>query len=70
MERSNPLDIEMDNFKEGQKSNKDIQKHLSFKVVSDVRKKPRGKTSRPGYTLDCERRLSNLKREFKSNLDS
>ena len=45
------------------------KKALGFKVVRDVKKKPKGKSTRMEYTLDCERRLYYLKKDFNNNFD-
>ena len=66
-------DIAMDQFKEG--GGKDGQgpkgkRQLDFKVMRDIKRKPKSKKNRVDYTLDCERRLTNLKRELTANLDN
>lgn len=51
--------------KEEGKANK---QQLNFKVVKDVKRKPKGKTGRAEYTLDCERRLFLFKQELNAKL--
>ena len=67
----NPLDINSEQFRSDEKNKEQSNKppkQLSFKVVKDVKRKPRGKTGRDEYTLDCERRLFHFKHELNAKL--
>lgn len=69
----NHLDIDIDPFQQGEQkevADNKPKRQLNFKIVRDVKRKPKGRTGRPEYTLDCERRLSHLKRELTANLDN
>jgi len=46
------------------------KKPLGFKVVRDVKRKPKGRSMRPEYTLDCERRLESLKSDLNNMFDN
>ena len=60
--------LEINSDKLSKEQGKDQSKQLSFKVVRDQKRKPKGKTGRVEYTLDCERRLSNFKKEFNAKI--
>ena len=64
----------MDQFKHGGRRDGPATKpkrQLDFKIMRDVKRKPRSTAGRaPEYTLECERRLSDLKRELATNVDN